>query len=105
VLSLRDDPFPTEVVRDLLGIARALHRLWSTHGDAGRKLAQLKAIGTDLRTALELAAKCEPGTIGHGAAWNRAERGTKALAELIDAFEGLRPVVLETAKKVRRGKR
>ncbi len=105
MLSLRDEPFPIELVRDLLGIARSIHRLWATHGDAKRKLAELRVIGTDLRIALELAGKCEPGTVGHAAAWNRAERATKALGELIDAFEGLRPVVLATTERVRRGKR
>jgi hypothetical protein len=51
-------PFPREVVRDLLGITRALYRaeIAKLHADPGRR-ARLEEIGKQYRNALELGCK------------------------------------------------
>lgn len=101
VLTLRQDPFPASAVRDLLGIARALHRAWSAEGPgAADRLRKLERIGRDLRAALNMGRKHERGTLGHASAWNRAERATIELGELVDAFVPMRPAIRATAAHV-----
>lgn len=102
--SHRDQLLPLETVRDLLGIVRALYRAERGHTPVGAKrLRELEAIGRELRTALEMARKTpDPDTLGHRAAWNRAERATQRLIELVDDFVPARPAILASAAKVRR---
>ena len=106
VLALRQDPFPASAVRDLLGIARALHRAWSAEGaGAAERVRKLERIGRDLRTALDMGKKHERGTLGHASAFNRAERATAELGELVDAFVPMRPAIRATAAQVSRKRR
>jgi hypothetical protein len=93
-------------VRDLLGIARALHRAWSAEGaGAAERVRKLERIGRDLRTALDMGKKHERGTLGHASAFNRAERATAELGELVDAFVPMRPAIRATAAQVSRKRR
>ena len=79
-------PFPVEAVRDLLGITRALYRAElkapPPRADKLRR-ERLEQIGKNYRLALELAAKCEAGTMGRRAAWGWAEKATAALGEFV----------------------
>ena len=83
--SSRKQPLPIEAVRDLLGIARALYASEKAAGAGQRKLAQLAAAGRDLTDALELARSTEPDTVGHRAAWAKAERALDRLADHVNS--------------------
>lgn len=102
MLSRRDQPFPREQVRDVLGICRALYRAEraSAHPSPVR-LQRLARIGDDLRVALELA-EAGPDTVGHRAAWQRAEDAVRALGAEQSITEPLLPVVVAAVGAVRR---
>lgn len=76
------EQLPREVVRDLLGIARALYATRKADGAGPAELAALAGGGALLVDALELR-KTMPDTVGHRAAWAKAERATAALLELL----------------------
>lgn len=104
MISLRSAPFPFEAVRDLLGILRALYAAARNQGAGAARLASIRRTGRELRAAMELALEHEPGTLGHAAAWQRAERATEALGELVDCTTPLVPTLEAAAERVR-GKR
>ncbi len=93
-------PFPLDVVRDLLGIARALYRATreATPEDA-RALSALEEIGRELRLALDLG-KSGPGTLGSRAAWKRAEQATLALGTWVGEATPVGPALRATAAKI-----
>ncbi len=95
---------PASAVRDLIGIVRSLYFTWQEREVGPAKLGELVAIGRELRDALELAVRTEPDTIGHRAAWSRAERATAALCAMIADEEALRPVVVAAVKRVGRAR-
>lgn len=98
------DQLPVETVRDLLGIVRGLYRVWSEHRPATEnELGELRAIGQDLRAALDLARRCEPDTVGHRAAWARAERATERLCRLVTENDRLLAPIDALARKMRGG--
>lgn len=101
MLSPRRDPFPFEAVRDLLGILRAMYAAARARGGAERQLAAIRRVGDDLRAAVDLALEHEPGTLGHAAAWQRAERATAALADLVDCSTPLEPTLTAAARRIR----
>lgn len=90
-------PFPFEPVRDLLGIARAMY---AVEQDKMRK-AELAEIGTALRSAVELARKAPPESIGAKAAWKRAEDATDRLCTIVAGDVLL--LVHAAAGRVKRG--
>jgi hypothetical protein len=97
------DPLPRGVVRDLLGITRALYRAELTGApDALQRarLARLEEIGKMFRSALELS-KVEPDTIGHRAAWGWAEQGAAALGDFVGENLPVAPAVRAAAAKLR----
>lgn len=100
MLSRRDDPFPRDAVRDLLGVVRALYRAEkaATH-PSPVKLQRLREAGVHLREALELSLAGE-GTCGHRAAWARAEAAVKTVGELVTMLDPLEPVVREARRAV-----
>ncbi|HEV8246474.1 MAG TPA: hypothetical protein VGP93_11930 [Polyangiaceae bacterium] len=98
---MRRDPFPTELVRDLLGIARALYAAWAAEDADDARLTELEALGRELREALALGAKSPPDTMGSRTAWERAERATEALALLVGSDVGLRPLLRAVGDKLR----
>ena len=57
------------------------------------ELEELLHIGRELRAALNLASKTQPGTVGHRAAWSRAEDATRLLGHLVGQLEALHPVI------------
>jgi hypothetical protein len=96
---------PLNAVRDLIGIVRAMYFAWHERGVARERLDELVRIGRELRDALELAARTEPDTVGHRAAWSRAERATAMLCEAIGSDEPVRPTVLAAVNRTRRAAR
>lgn len=95
-------PFPREVVRDLLGITRALYRAEVAKPNPDRsRVERLLQIGQLYRTALEMA-KYAPDTIGGRAARAKAERATAALGEYVADSELMAPAVAATAAGLRR---
>jgi hypothetical protein len=106
MVSARRDRLPHATVRDLLGITRALYRAELAapppRSDR-RRLDRLEEIGKHFRLALDLAARSPPDTMGHRAAWDRAEKATRALGEFVAESEALAMAVRATARKMRLG--
>lgn len=73
---------PRDTVRDLLGIARALYVVRDTQGAEQAELDRIREVSAWLVDALELS-RTAPDTLGHRAAWSKAERATAALTELL----------------------
>lgn len=96
-------PFPREVVRDLLGIARALYRseVAKTPIDRGR-VEQVTQIGLLYKDALALGTRYEPDTIAGRAARIKAERATAALGAFVAESELMAPAVAATAERLKR---
>ncbi len=101
MLAPRQDPFPFEAVRDLLGILRAMYAAAKEQGAGRRRLLAIQSAGQELRAAVDLALEHEPGTLGHAAAWQRAERATGRLADLVDSTTPLEPTLEAAAERVR----
>lgn len=105
MLSRRDDPFPLEAVRDLLGLMRALYAARRRAGAGAVELEALARAGKDLQEALSLAATSKPGTVGHAAAWKRAEDAMQLAGSLDALAMPAEPVVREAVGRVvRRGR-
>jgi hypothetical protein len=94
---------PIGTVRDLLGIVRGLYRVWSEHRPATEnELGELRGIGQDLRAALDLASRTKPDSVGHRAAWAKAERATQKLCALVTEQDRLLAPIDALARKLRR---
>lgn len=96
-------PFAREVVRDLLGITRALFRAEcaKANPDAAR-VERLRQIGMLYREALDMGTRCEPDSMGRRAARSKAERATTSLGEFVAESDLMAPAVEEAAKRLRR---
>jgi hypothetical protein len=101
MLTLRADPFPFEEVRDLIGIVRAMYAAAKRRGAGERHLLAIRNAGTELRRAVDLALEFEPRTLGHAAAWQRAERATRALGDLVDCTTPLEPTLEAAVRRIR----
>ena len=64
------------------------------------ELEELRAIGESLHTALDMAAKTKPNTMGHRAAWVRAEQATKELGALVGKYSSLESTVRTAGARV-----
>jgi len=64
------------------------------------ELEELRAIGESLHTALDLAAKTKPNTMGHRAAWSRAEQATRDLGALVGKYSSLQSTVRTAGQRV-----
>ena len=100
MLSRRDDPFPFEAIRDLLGLMRSLYAAQVAEGAPSADLAPIARVGKDLQEALALAAASRPGTVGYAAAWKRAEEATAKAGDLVGNTMGARPVVKAAVRRV-----
>jgi hypothetical protein len=96
----RHGKIPLEALRDLLGVVRALFSAWTASRMGPIELEELRGIGQALAAAYKMAKGTEPNTIGHRAAWSRAEAATARLGHLVGALEPLRPTVTAAAKRV-----
>ena len=79
-------PLPRDTVRDLLGIARALYVVRDNQGALPAELDRIREVSAWLVDALELS-RTAPDTLGHRAAWAKAERATSVLTELLLAHD------------------
>jgi hypothetical protein len=105
MLSRRDDPFPFEAVRDLLGLMRALYAARRDAGAEAGDLEPLARAGKELQESLALAASSRPGTVGYAAAWKRAEDATDLAGRLTQAAMSTEPVLrAAVGRVVRRGR-
>ncbi len=109
MLGRRDEPFPFEAVRDLLGIVRALYQAEKQRGAGRAEIARIARIGKQLSDAIDLAVSTKEGTVGHRAAWKHAEEATRALGDVVDALTPAEPIfaaargrVLGTARAPRK---
>ena len=87
-------PFPRQTVRDLVGIARLLYRTWRAVNAGDTRLPDLVAIGKDLQAALAIAEASKPGTRQQRKAWELAETATHRLGSILDAYVGVKPLVM-----------
>jgi hypothetical protein len=94
-----NEPLPKEVVRDLLGVVRSLYRAELEAGGNPVVLQELVEIGTDFRDALRVA-RHEVGSLGHRAAWTKAERGCARLGAMLDPSLVIGPAVMASIRKV-----
>jgi hypothetical protein len=93
-----DQP-PLEILRDVLGIARALYVEWSRY--AGPiELDELRAIGSDLRNTYQRLLKAKPGTAAHRAAWAQADAATQRLGVLVGEYTSTRALVRAVGSKL-----
>jgi hypothetical protein len=97
----RSDPFPFEPVRDLIGILRALYAADKARGAGARRLEMIAHVASELRRATDLAVDYAPGTLGHAAAWERAERAVTGLGGLVDVTTPLEPTLRAAGERVR----
>jgi hypothetical protein len=100
MIALRSEPFPFEAVRDLLGILRAMYAAARARNAGERQLAAIRRIGDELRAAVDLALEHEPHTLGHAAAWQRAEHAASELGSLVDCSTPLEPTLTAAARRV-----
>jgi hypothetical protein len=95
-------PLPRDVVRDLLGIARALYATRKTAGANTEELARLEHAGKEFADALAMS-RTEADTVGHRAAWAKAERATAAVLEvLVSCDDSLAALVVGWAERLKR---
>ena len=81
-----EGPVPVEVVRDLLGIARAMYAAFESMGpEYSDQKFKLRGIGYQLQLALERAGEGGPGTFKNRCAWLIASQAAKDLGALVDA--------------------
>jgi hypothetical protein len=96
----RSEPFPFEAARDLLGIVRAMYRAARSAEAGGARLEAIARVGAELRAAIDLALEHAPGTLGHAAAWQRAEQATRRLGDLVDVTTPLAPTLDAAAARM-----
>jgi hypothetical protein len=89
-------------VRDLLGICRALFAARKREHAAARELEEIETIGAELVKVLELARRTQPNTVGHRAAWDRAEVATERLMRVVSATMTAGPIVEAAVVRIRR---
>jgi len=93
-------PLPIEVVRDLLGIARAAYAVHLRKGNRGIA-ARLKRAGEDLRRALALAVR-DGSPTAHQRAWHLANSAAEVIArETCMGHETIGHAVDVTAQRMR----
>lgn len=92
---------PIEVVRDLLGLARALYAAFGEMGPAyDDQRFRLRGIGYQLQLALNRASQGGPGTFAHRCAWLIAEKAAKELGELVAADVSAKALVQATGERL-----
>lgn len=92
MLDNRAGPIPLETLRDLLGIVRAVYVAWRVTGQGPIEMEEIQGIGAELRDAYRLACSSKPNTNAHRAAWTKAERATRQLADILSDFETIKSV-------------
>ena len=84
---------------------RALYAARRRAGAGSTELEDLARAGTELQEALSLASTSRPGTVGHAAAWKRAEDATQIAGSIDAVAMPAEPVLREAVGRVvRRGR-
>jgi hypothetical protein len=96
----RGDPFPFEAARDLLGILRALYAATEREGGSKRRLEAIQRCGRELGTAIALARQNARFTLGHDAAWRRAEAATRQAMDLIESTTPIEPTLTAAVARI-----
>ncbi len=96
----RGDRFPFEAARDLLGILRALYVATEREGGGQRRLEAILRCGRELAAAIALARQHRPFTLGHDAAWRRAEAATRQAMDLIESTTPIEPTLTAAVARV-----
>lgn len=99
-MSRRDEPFPLEAVRDLLGVVRAMYAAARERGAGRAELAKIARVGRELSEAIDLAVSTRPSTVGQRAAWQRAEEATRKAGDLVDALTPAEPLLVAARGRV-----
>ncbi len=94
------EAFPLEAVRDLLGLVRSIYAAAKDAGAGRAELARIARVGAALTSSIDLAATTRPGTVGHEAAWRRAEEATRRVADLVDALTPAEPLIAAASERV-----
>jgi hypothetical protein len=96
-----DGALPVEVVRDLLGIARAMYAAFQQMGpEYGDHLFKLRGIGYQLQLALDKAKQGGPGTFANRSAWLIADKAAKDLAALVDKYMPVQILITATGQRL-----
>ena len=82
-MKLNPHRLPKAMVMDLIAISRLLYAKEQAGEGHPIKLQQIEDVGRSLKVALDLAAKCEPGTMGMKTAWERTEEALATLGDLL----------------------
>lgn len=100
MLTKRNEPFPHQAVRDLIGILRAMYAAERAGRQDVLRLRRIRRVAERLSLARELAMEHDPATLGHAAAWRHAEQATTELGELVDLTTPLEPTLEAASKRV-----
>lgn len=96
-----EGPLPVEIVRDLLGVARAMYAAFVEMGpEYETHRSKLRGIGYQLQLALEKAGRGAPGTLAHRSAWLIAEKAVADLGGLVDKYMPAQLLVKATGKRL-----
>ena len=102
----KKDQLPVEVVRDLLGIARAMYAAFETMGpEYADHMFRLRGIGFQLQLALDKAAMGGNGTFAMRSAWLISEEAAKNLGKLVDEHMPAQLLVKPTGERLARKNR
>ncbi|HEX4338091.1 MAG TPA: hypothetical protein VH062_19410 [Polyangiaceae bacterium] len=97
--------FPFEPARDLVGILRSVyvHERSKPRPD-GRKLRRIERLATELTAAMTSAEQHDLGTAPYERALSRADGAAFRLADVVQVYDPLEPVLKAAGDRVR-GKR
>jgi phosphopantetheinyl transferase (holo-ACP synthase) len=91
VLPLRQDPFPHEAARDLLGVLRAVQAATPARERVTHK--HLRRLVHELEQACWRGRESKTGTQMHAGAWAAAENVAKTFMDYVDPFLKARELV------------
>jgi hypothetical protein len=101
-----ESPFPVEIARDLLGLARALYLAFVERGPAyDEQRWKLRGIGGQLQLAIERGQQGGPGTLANRCDWLIAEKAAKDLGELVGEHFSAKTLLRVTAERMARKNR
>lgn len=103
MLPLRQDPFPHEPARDLLGILRAIQAATPARERVTHK--HLARLVYELEQAIWRGRESKTGTQMHAGAWAAAENVCREFPDYVDPFLKARDLVAAAVERVLRAKR